>query len=411
VVDGSPNVQDPARAGSFFLMHALLPVKEADKAAYHIQPRLVSPRQAYPGLLDGKDLCILVNAPLAPGPDGAEALRSEFVDQLATFVREGHGLILFGGDRVDAEPYNRLFYQQRGLLPLELAARQENPAGAPFHLDRGTAGSTFFSLFRTEEYYKSLNRVKVQRYLEVLEPAKKDQAAESGTELGRVLMRYDNGHPALVSRKVGAGEVLLVTTSADLSWTDWPSWETGTMYVPFVDLALNHVLHGQAQGYNVAAGQPLRYHPPERDATRAFAILGPDGQRVRLGPPEMIQGRPVVTAAETPRAGIYHLVYADAPEAPAQEAEQAAPKETDRAGVPFAVVPDPRETESLECLSDAQIDERLGFKPVHLTAGEETGALAGKERQSHEWTLWVLAAVLATCLGETALAWLCGRPW
>ncbi|MBV9122654.1 MAG: VWA domain-containing protein, partial [Planctomycetes bacterium] len=394
VVDGSPDPQEPAKAGSFHLMHALLPVPEEARATYHIQPRLVGPGQAYPGLLDDKDLCILTGVALPPAKDGTETLSQEFVDQLAAFVRAGHGLLIFGGAGVSPEPYNRLLGRQHGLLPLDLEAAQDSPAQKPFRLDRNSADSTL-AAFRMEEY-KALNRVVVQRRLGVQEPE------GNGQEPGRVLLRYDDGRPAVVARQVGAGEVLLVTTSADPSWTNWPR-EAGDTYLPFVHLAVHHLLDRQAQNFNQVAGQPLRYTPSERDAARPFLVVRPDGQQVHLGPPEMIQGRPVVTAPDTSQAGIYHLAPANKPASEATKEEQA--------GVPFAVVPDPRETEDLASLSDEQLDQRLGFRPIHRMAGEEATAFTGTERQHREWTLWMLAAVLGVALGETGLAWLCGRAW
>ena len=37
--------------------------------------------------------------------------------------------------------------------------------------------------------------------------------------------------------------------------------------------------------------------------------------------------------------------------------------------MPFAVVPDLRESENLEALTDEDMDQRLGFPVVHLKAG------------------------------------------
>ena len=71
----------------------------------------------------------------------------------------------------------------------------------------------------------------------------------------------------------------------------------------------------------------------------------------------------------------------------------------------------PHETETLEAWTDQQIDERLGFKPIHLTAGDDVAVFSGAERQNREWTPWLLMVVLAMAFVETGLAWLCGRPW
>jgi hypothetical protein len=398
VVDGAPNEQEPERAGSFYLMHALLPVPDSARSTYHVQPHLVTARQAVLSLLADRELCILVNSAVQPDErNGQEALSPEFLDALAGFVRRGHGLMIFAGDRVTADPYNRLLYQQEKLLPLK-------PTGlghGPVHLDRNSAGSTFFSLFRTDDYYKGLNAVEVRSRLVGEEPAKGDEAAQ-------VVLRYADGRPAIATRRVESGEVMLVTTSADVAWSDWPIAKG--MYVPLVDLALNHLLHAGTQSHNQTAGQPLHYHPPERQAGRSFAVVQPDGSRVRLGLPETAGGRPVVTAAETARAGVYRIQLADERKEEQTSASVASDRR-ERDGVPFAVVPDPRESEDLEALSDAQIDGRLGFRSVHLTAGGDLSAVADTERLNREWTIWVLAAVLGLVLVETGLAWLCGRAW
>jgi len=390
VVDGALNEKEPEKSASFYLMHALMPVKDADKAKFHLQPRLVATRQAAPALLSDKDVCILVNVALqTDGRAGPDALSREFVDALASFVRAGHGLILFAGGNVTPEAYNRILYQHWGLLPLRLS-ENSGPTDKPAPLDRNSAESQFFSLYRTDENYQSINGIDIRRFLaveEISESQQKDTAVQ-------VILRYGNGRPAILSRKVDAGEVMLVTTSADLSWTDWPLWRG--MYLPFVDLALNHLLHSQTQPYNQPAGSPLHWYPPEREANRPFALLYPDGRHARLAPAELVNGRPALTVLDTRRAGIYRILPANGPQT---------------SGVPFAVVPDPKETENLESLTDSQLDEKLGFKTIHLAAGENASVFSGTERWNREWTLWLLAAVLAVAVGETALAWFCGRAW
>src|SRR5208283_3517657 len=141
---------------------------------------------------------------------------------------------------------------------------------------------------------------------------------------------------------------------------------------------------------------PLRWFPPQADTARAFAVITPSGNRVRLGMPEMVQGRPVVIAPETPRAGIYRIIPAEIK----GEEKPAAGTEKEKPGVPFAVVPDLRESENLDATPDEEIDKRLGFQPVHLTAGGDENVFSGDERTKQEWTIWVLVAVLAVALVE-----------
>src|SRR5438067_2421402 len=49
-------------------------------------------------------------------------------------------------------------------------------------------------------------------------------------------------------------------------------------------------------------------------------------------------------------------------------------------GLPIAVTPDLRESENLETFTDDQLDQRLGFTPVHLTAGVSSGSATLTER-------------------------------
>ncbi len=77
----------------------------------------------------------------------------------------------------------------------------------------------------------------------------------------------------------------------------------------------------------------------------------------------------------------------------------------------FAVAPDLKETDDLTCLTEIEIEERLGFKPVFLKA--ETGAEneITTERDRREWTVWVLLVLFIVACGESIWAWICGKAW
>lgn len=223
----------------------------------------------------------------------------------------------------------------------------------------------------------------------------------------RVLLRYSDGSAAIAARKrPGEGEVLFFTTSAhDPRWTDWfIKWE----FVPFVQVSLNYLLQSQPQMHNRIAGEPLHWQAARAGTASAYDLVRPDGEHVRLGYPEMVAGRPLVTAEDTPRAGVYRIIAAHR-SLPPDEEEGKSGEEPD--GVPFAVTADVRDGEQLQPISAAEIDGRLGFAPVHLTAGDEGGMFGSAERMRNEWTMWLLAALFVLVLGETVLAWFCGRAW
>src|SRR5262249_28402346 len=145
---------------------------------------------------------------------------------------------------------------------------------------------------------------------------------------------------------------------------------------------------------------------PKEDR-RSFVLIrpptGPKAEREReaLGRPQKEHGQQVVTARGLDRAGIYYLTAAEG-----GAARGVGKKEPLKLQV--AVVTDLRESASLETMSDREIDEVLGFRPVHVGTGANGVAAESIDRTNY-WTLWLLLGVLALAAGESLLAWQCDR--
>ena len=75
------------------------------------------------------------------------------------------------------------------------------------------------------------------------------------------------------------------------------------------------------------------------------------------------------------------------------------------------MVYDSKEIGNLSPLSDREIDDAIGFTPIHITAGQAAAASTGEDRLNREWTVWVLLAVLLLALVEVAFAWFCSKAW
>jgi len=89
----------------------------------------------------------------------------------------------------------------------------------------------------------------------------------------RVLIRLDDGSPLLIERTVGAGRVLLFTSSLDREWNDLP---VQPVFVPFVAGLANHLLGGAGFTSEAELGSTL--------AVRALGLAGgqifdPRGQK------------------------------------------------------------------------------------------------------------------------------------
>ncbi|MBM4071715.1 MAG: VWA domain-containing protein [Planctomycetes bacterium] len=432
IVDGAAQPRDPAKSASFFLEHALVPVKdESERLKYYLQVHNVSPRLAVPGRLAKQDLCILVNVPLEDAKRG-ETVSAEFLEELARFVRQGRGLMIFAGDNVTPDAYNRLLGEKHKLLPLAIKGVKSQPAKQPLAIDRESVSLPAFAKFKEDDRFKGIGFVSISRSLELDERGtrweKKDDSEKpvvlkKKDEQAKVVLRYNTAMPMVATRKVGSGEVMQFATSADPgwkpkdpnpTWNDWPL-APELMYLPFMDMAVSYLLHGQTQNHNLVAGTKLSWHPQEKD-TKAYTLVHPDGRAERLGVPVDVDGKKVVTAKDLRQAGVYRLVAAVPPTGSSAEptSEQSSqgegsPNGTPPDEIPLAVVPDLRESEDLEALSDEQIDERLGFRPIHVTAGDSPVTFSEIERLNREWTLWLLLGVLGLALGESLLAWWCGR--
>ena len=228
-------------------------------------------------------------------------------------------------------------------------------------------------------------------------------------------MRINNGQPMVVSKKVGAGEVIFVATAAHHEGIDlktfipnWTDFGTAPEFIPFMDVTINHLLNTQTQNYNLIAGQTLQWYPKEKQ-DNAYYLVHPDGKRVdRLGLPERHDKGFVVTANDLPRAGIYSI--ASLPRG-GESSETIDPTDLVKAGTPIAVIPDLEESNDLTSLTNEQINTKVGFEPIHILAGQSESAANSADRLNREWTMWALLAVLALVLLEVVFAWWCGRAW
>lgn len=389
VIDGRPSSREPEKASSFFLMHALLPIKEGDRSRYFLQPRLISPAQAIPAHLIDQDLCILSDVALErDASKPGEVLPPDFIEALDRFVRDGKPLLIFAGERTDPASYNRALLERRPLLPLKLTGVRKRPERSEVGLDRNSATDSALSRFRDDETYQTFNQVKTRVSLDGEElPAESDRPAS------RVLLRFTDGRPAIVLRPAGAGTVALVTTSADLTCNDMPLWVN--VYVPLIDALVAHLLLAETSAHNTTTGAGIKWFAPAADAERNFTLIRPDGVRVRLPSPEPILGRPRVNAPDTPMPGIYKLQMVDS---------------HDVGGMPFAVAADHDEAVQTDVLSNDRINERFGFAPVHLQVTDDLTPFQGGERAKREWTPKLLWVVLIMALSESLLAYWVGKP-
>jgi Aerotolerance regulator N-terminal/von Willebrand factor type A domain/CARDB len=420
VVNGGMNEREATASSTFFLNNAIAPGLDKERGAYFLQLREVEPRLATPALLAKADLVFLVNTAM-PGEQGklAEAaarrnvVPADFLSELAGWVRQGHALVIFPGSNTDPDAYNRELGKKLGLLPMPIKQMTKIDPKAALHLSRMSFTYPGMRDFKEDKRYDGIDSVTVWRYLQLddAKPETKDAAKETKAAkdekkadapapapTGEVRARLQNGLPFLTSRRIDGGDVVLFASAFEPTWNDLPV--VRQVSVPLIQSLISQLLQSQTQNHNLVAGSGLTWYPKEKEPQN-FSLRTPSGGIVRLGLPLVKDNRPFLAIGALDQAGVYRLMASTA----TSDAILA------DAGVAIAVTPDLRESADLTNLSDEQIDTRLGFRPTHATAGVDGAPTTGLDRYRREWTLYLLAAVLALAAFESVLAFLCGKSW
>jgi len=396
LVDGTPNPDDPVQAGDHFVRTALNPTGNPD---YFIETESVSALEVGPRHLDGKDVVYLLNAPVRSAENPLRGLSQEFLEGLDRFVRRGGGLVIACGDQVDPGEYTKVLGPSgRDLLPLPLQGYHITREEAPYRLSApSVATDSFLADFRKPGYAEALERLALFRMISVVEPK------ESGP--GRVLIRDTDGRPYLLQRAVGAGEVLLVTSSLDERWCNF-SADPGSFHVPLAMLIIKHLTARQQAGGVLTAGQTLTWTVPPTVTNEVWDILLPpprgrtNPERVTIPLQKDGNGQRHLTWTETFHAGVYRLVP--------QGLSAETPAEVTAT---FAVNPDLRESTSLVMTNADELRQWLGFSPTIIPAGADTATAVTQLRIRGEWTEYLLVGLLLLLVVESTWAWLCGRAW
>ena len=224
----------------------------------------------------------------------------------------------------------------------------------------------------------ALAKIETRRFMGVEIPAK----SEGGL---RVLARWNDSesHPAIIEKKFGHGMVLLITTTADREWTDWPIDPTYVLAIRSAALAVARADNNQD---NFTAGQMLEFRDDQSKTNPR--LVRPDDPT----PVPIVAAGTALRDPGSTHAGIYGFTWID----PVGKEQQ------HRLAVSFD-----KTASNLEPISETQLAQLLGTlhpQIVHYSPGLIAAAGPGRE-------LWrMLATTLLTLLVvETLLAFWVGR--
>jgi hypothetical protein len=278
VVDGDPQTS-LVQSETFFLTRALNPAGESDSSQY--LPTVIIPEGLSGATLDSYQVIVLCN--VATLPDA-------FVTKLQNYLRGGGGLLIFGGDRLQADHYNGKLAQ---ILQTPIRDKKQGLEAAgekigKFELDHPALQNLSDNLLQ-----ESIKSARVWGYSRV---------SVSGKS---VLISLANGDPLLIEQKVGPGRVIFITTSADRDWSDLP---VKTAYLPLIHSLTNYLAGGKRGvldgGISVGSAKALSLPPSYVGKT--IRITKPNKQPAEVAM-SAAQDRALGSFEDNDVAGIYRL--------------------------------------------------------------------------------------------------------
>ena len=218
------------------------------------------------------------------------------------FVREGGGLLIFPGNRINSAWYNTTFLGGgKGLLPLPVASL----SGSTNSGVRATIVSQHYEHPALEMFNDprngNLSEADIRLWYKMREETGKP--GESGVT---VLARLDTGDPFLVEKKYGEGRIIECAVPCDAEWTNLPA---RPFYLPLMQQLVTYLASKVYPPRNVDVGKPLVAFLPAADAGRKGILTDPEGKAREIA----IQSkgtRAVAEFSETQKPGLYVL---DAP--------------------------------------------------------------------------------------------------
>jgi hypothetical protein len=365
VVNGDPS-PEPLRGETDYLQIALQPFQQ-EKAQLSdlITSTLVTPDALDEKALAGQRVLVLANV---------SRLSDASLRAVKDFVRDGGGLLLFPGDRVNTAWYNQEL-AAFGLMPtpfLALAGSRDGKT-APTRIVTQHFSHPALEFFN-DARNGNLADGQLQQWFRLREPPPNDT-------LLNAFARLDSGDPFLVEKKFGEGRVILCAAPCDADGNNLPM---RPFYLPLMQRLVTYLASTVFPPRNLEPGQPAVAFLPTDSVKKKAVITDPLGEKHEVT--LIAKGsRGVFEFAKTQRPGLYVL---------------AAPDGT----TTHFVVNTNREESDLRQLPESERAAAAKAMGAELVGSvEEYKALDRRRRFGRELWQPVLWAVLGALFGEILL--------
>lgn len=364
-IDGSPGGTD-GRA-SDYLVYALSPESPGSGSAM-IAPEVAGESSLVEVDLNRYDCVFLVNVAQFTGSEARV---------LDSYLQAGGGVVVFLGDRVMPERYNDVLGGAGpgavDLLPARIAP--ETVSGR-WELNPLEYRHPIVQVFRGQER-AGLLTTPVETCFPLTVPENSS---------ARVVLALDNGAPLIVERPLHRGRVILVGTSADVSWTPMPVLPS---FVPVVQELLAFAVADRQQRRNVLVGESIGAAMARGDAATSVIIRTPD-DRSETVPVSMDGGIGAWSFSGTDPSGVYTAETSDA-----QEGKESFAVNVDTAEGDLTKITETQLRQGV--LADVKLQRHTGWEPL----ADEPATVTTRSSSFAKALLYLLLALL---LAETYLA-------
>ncbi|TMA61431.1 MAG: VWA domain-containing protein [Deltaproteobacteria bacterium] len=278
VVDGDPQTS-VVQSETFFLSRALNPSGERDASIF--LPTVILTDGLNTATLDGYQVLILCNV---------AALPESFTAKLQSFLRQGGGVLIFAGDKFQADSYNQKIARD---LPGQLGEKKLGPEANADKIGKFAAKHPALQFLADPILEESIKSARVWGYFRT-------------TAGGQApLITLANGDALLLEQNVGAGRILMMTSSADRDWTDLP---LKTVYLPLIQSLAQYLAGGNrgALDGGIAVGAAKEIALPPTLVGKNLRVTKPDKQTAEVAITAE-KNRAVASIEENDRAGIYRV--------------------------------------------------------------------------------------------------------
>ncbi|MEZ6137117.1 MAG: BatA domain-containing protein [Pirellulaceae bacterium] len=232
-------------------------------------------------------------------PRLSDSLRDVLID----YVRDGGGLIIFPGPKLDVKWYNAELFEKERLLPLQFGERQKANAELPQKFARQPIQAPQLEIFNSQQA-GDLSTLEITEWFKLAELAASPTAPDANS--ATTLLSLADGSSFLASRAFGDGLVLQCATSCADDWSNFP---VRPSYVPLMQRIVTIAVNRRSTNPNIRIGEALtlRYQPPagtEPANLPPASILGPDALEIPwpVGATELVLGPTI--------PGLYRVVAA-----------------------------------------------------------------------------------------------------